>query len=83
MAGGADLIGLSRRRRPLSEELPLVALVGGAVDLFKNELTDRHAVSQLDGERPDVPDFELEAVAFEVLAHAEAGMDRRGGDVNA
>lgn len=53
------------------------------MDFLKNELTNWHALGQLDGERPDVPDFELKAVAFEVLTHAEAGMDRRGSDVNA
>jgi hypothetical protein len=61
-------------------ELPLIPLLGRAVDFFKNQLTDPHPSLHLDRQRADVPDLQLDRVAGEVLVpfvETETGVDRR------
>ena len=65
---------------------PLVAFVRRSMHLFENELTDREPRNKANRQLADVPDFELNRVALTIgvgAVVAEAGMDRRRGDVNA
>ena len=72
--------------RPLDGEAALIAFVGGAVHDLEDDLADRHSFFDFDVERTDVPDFELQRAAGEVLVAglvAEPGVYGRSGDVDA